>query len=158
MNRNLIDDLIQKHEGRNPCVYKDTLGNLTIGVGWNLDDPTAVAVAHTFGLNLLALQNGTECLSDEQIDDVMDYQVSKVILWLQGAITGWETLPDNAQAVCVDMGFNLGKPRFMGFHRFIGAIEAGDWPTAVNELVDSAWYEQVPNRAKDNIELLKEIA
>ena len=158
MNRTLIDDLIRKHEGVKPCVYKDSQGILTIGCGWNLEDPTAPAVAHVFGLNLLALQNGTDCLSDAQIGDVMDYQVSKCILDLQGLITGWETLPDNAQAVCVDMRFNLGLPRFAGFKKFIAAVEAHDWPTAVNEMVDSAWYNQVPNRAQDDIALLKEIA
>jgi lysozyme len=158
MDRNLIDQLIEKHEGRRTSVYKDSLGLLTIGVGWNLEDPTAPAVAHTFGLNLLALQNGTECLSDEQIDDVLSYQVSKTILALQGIITGWESLPDNAQAVCVDMAFNLGIPRFSGFRKFIAAVEAHDWPTAVNEMVDSNWYHQVTSRAQDDVALLKEIA
>lgn len=158
MNRDLIASLIRGHEGTRECVYKDSVGLLTIGCGWNLESGEAPAIAQAFNLNLESLKNGTECLSTTQIDDVYDYQLSKVLRQLQGVFPDWATMPDNAQAVCADLCFNLGIAGFNKFLKFIQCVKNGDWPGAVNQLVDSHWYTQVPNRAADDIALLKAIA
>lgn len=158
MNRDLISSLIRGHEGTREAVYKDSAGILTAGVGWNLDAADAPSIAQAFNIDLEALKNGTESLSTTQIDDVFDYQLSKVIRQLQGVFPEWETMPDNAQAVCVDLGFNLGLGGFLKFQKFIACVKNCDWAGAVNQLVDSAWLGQVKNRAEDDIALLKEIA
>lgn len=158
MNRDLISSLIRGHEGTREAVYKDSVGILTAGVGWNLEAADAPRIAQAFNIDLEALRNGTESLSTTQIDDVFDYQLSKVLRQLVGVFPGWETLPDNAQAVCADLCFNLGLGGFLKFQKFIACVKNSDWPGAVNQLVDSAWFGQVKNRAEDDISLLKEIA
>ena len=43
--------LISKHEGKRLCVYKDTMGHPTIGIGYNLDNPGAPAAIAAVGAN-----------------------------------------------------------------------------------------------------------
>ena len=37
------------------------------------------------------------------------------------------------------------------------AVEAGDWEKAADEMVDSDWYDQVGNRAKDLVERMRKV-
>ena len=43
--------LISKHEGKRLCVYKDTKGHPTIGIGYNLDNPGAPQAIAAVGAN-----------------------------------------------------------------------------------------------------------
>jgi len=45
------------------------------------------------------------------------------------------------------MMFNLGRPRLSKFKGMKAGVDARDWKKAADEMVDSAWYRQVPNRA-----------
>jgi lysozyme len=46
------------------------------------------------------------------------------------------------------MCFNLGYPRLSKFKGMKAAVEEADWNRAADEMVDSKWYQQVPNRAR----------
>ena len=46
------------------------------------------------------------------------------------------------------MMFNMGRPRFSGFKKFIAGVNANDWMEAGRQMEDSRWYRQVTNRAK----------
>ena len=39
-----------------------------------------------------------------------------------------------------------------------GAVYAGDWKKAADEMIDSAWYRQVPNRAGRLVTRMKALA
>ena len=45
------------------------------------------------------------------------------------------------------MCFNLGVNRFGRFEKFLAAIESRDWDTAADEMKDSKWHKQVPERS-----------
>ena len=57
-------------------------------------------------------------------------------------------LPEEAQLIIANMCFNLGFPRLYKFKKFIEAVNVRDWQAAADEMVDSRWHDQVPNRAK----------
>ena len=105
MNRALIESLIQKHEGRRSKVYADSLGILTIGIGWNLEDPQSEDICEHFRLNLNQLKNGTETLTDGQIDSVFSYQVTRTISDAASILPNLMTMPDNVSAAVIDMMF-----------------------------------------------------
>jgi hypothetical protein len=46
------------------------------------------------------------------------------------------------------MCFQLGRPRLSKFKNMIAAVEDLDWTTMADEMEDSNWYRQTPNRAK----------
>jgi len=60
------------------------------------------------------------------------------------------------------MCFQLGRPRLSKFKNMIAAVEDLDWASMSDEMEDSNWYRQTPQRAErltvrvDN-QLIKEI-
>ena len=65
------------------------------------------------------------------------------------------TLPEEAQLIIANMMFNLGRPRLSKFKGMKAGVDARDWKKAANEMVDSAWYRQVPNRANRLVNRMK---
>ena len=62
----------------------------------------------------------------------------------------WEkvkNLNQNRRRVIVEMIFNLGLGGVLGFKRMWGAIMAGDFKRAADEMIDSEWARQVGARA-----------
>ena len=157
MNRILIENLITKHEGVRVSVYTDTTGHLTIGIGWNLDSPDAARIAGLFGLNLNALKNGDEVMTQDQVDEVFDYQLNIVIGQANQLFPNFLAMPDTVQAVVCDVIFNMGLPVFREFVNTIAALKAGDWKLAAAGLQASKWFYQVPNRARDDISILEAV-
>lgn len=59
------------------------------------------------------------------------------------------------QDVLINMCFNLGITRLKTFQKALAAMEAGDWDTAADEMLDSAWARQVGDRAKELAEQMR---
>lgn len=154
MNDTFVRMLITKHEGFRRLVYHDSRGKSTIGIGFNLNDPTAAATCQAHGLDLQALMNGTAIsLSDAQA--VMADQILNAKFEALKLIPNFNTLPDNAQAVVVDMLFNMGLPVFSEFHGTIAALKAGNCQQASLQMKNSAWYHEVGSRGLEDVSLME---
>ena len=55
------------------------------------------------------------------------------------------------------MMFNMGRPRLSRFHKMKQAVDNRDWKEAANQMIDSRWYKQVPNRANRLVNRMKSI-
>jgi lysozyme len=132
----LRDELIRDEDNR-LTVYDDATGeplrsgmfikgNPTIGVGRNL---VGVGISNTESMYLLG--NNINACSAE-----LDTQVP----W-------WNTLDPVRQRVLLNMVFNLGIARLLGFRDFLAALEAKDYPTAARAMMASDWAVQVGARA-----------
>lgn len=55
------------------------------------------------------------------------------------------------------MMFNLGYPRLSKFRGMKRGVDAQDWNKAADEMVDSAWYTQVPNRAERLVQRMRAV-
>jgi len=125
----LVKNMLIVDEGLRLKPYKDTVGKLTIGVGRNLDD---VGISKDEALYLLendiqrAIQDATDIFGAEN----------------------WLSLDEIRQAVILDMLFNLGKPRFLTFRKFIQAIKEKNFSKAAFEMFNSRWARQVGRRAE----------
>lgn len=64
--------------------------------------------------------------------------------------------PEGVQAALINMCFNLGLPRLLGFKRMIAALEAKNYTLAAKEALNSKWATQVGDRAKDVAVMLRE--
>ena len=128
-----LKELLIKHEGYKKKPYKDTVGKLTIGVGRNLSD------------------NG---LTDDEIDYILNNDIKRCERELISIFSNYLTFPDNVKMVLVDMIFNLGMTRFLGFKNFIRAIEEMNLPLAQKEMLDSKWARQLPVRAHEDSKIL----
>lgn len=58
------------------------------------------------------------------------------------------------KAVLLDMCFNIGYAGLMKFKKMWFALGNKDYPEASRQAKDSAWYVQVGNRGKRNVEII----
>lgn len=115
------------HEGKRSKPYRDSVGKLTIGIGRNLDDSG---------------------LSDSEILYLFHNDILRVSMELEGAFPWFVRLSEHRQHALIDMTFNLGLSRLLGFKRFLTAMAAGDFNRASVEMLDSKWAGQVGLRAQ----------
>lgn len=127
-NLDKIKKLLRKHEGSSLQMYKCPAGKYTIGVGHNIED--------------LGISEEVEELLLQQDIDIAEKQV-------RNAVSCYDTLNEARQYVLVDMCFNMGITKLMGFKRMLRALELGDYKKASDEMKDSKWHSQVKSRAID---------
>ena len=157
MNREATRSLIYKHEGMRHVVYLDSKGIMTIGVGFNLERPGARQKIAACGVDYNQLCSGATALkSAEQVDSLFEDDLDEAIEDAITSVSNFIDQPDEVQMVIVDMVFNLGVGGFRAFKKTIAALEAKDYETAANEMQNSKWAEQVPNRAAENIRLVRQ--
>lgn len=126
MNREKLEAQLVIDEGKRARIYTDTVGKITGGVGRNLSDRPFSEDEIT-----LMLHNDIELAARE---------LDRVTPW-------WRGLNDARQNVMVNMMFNLGAPRLLGFRKFLLYAEAGRFDAAGGEMLDSTWAKQVGARA-----------
>jgi lysozyme len=119
--------VLTRHEGYEKKPYVDTVGKITIGVGWNLTD------------------NG---LPDEIIERLLDISINMAEAMLDARIPWWRKLDDARQAVVLNMAFNMGGKLFT-FVNTIAAIKRGEWEKAADGMRASKWAKQVGKRAEE---------
>lgn len=64
-------------------------------------------------------------------------------------------LPRDAQIALGDAAYQLGVPRLLEFHRMLGAVRAGDWGRAADEVLRSRWDRETPRRCERVAALLR---
>ena len=127
--------LILYDEGERLKPYADSVGVLSIGVGHNLSNGVSKAVSE-----LMFAEDRTTASAS----------LDKMLPW-------WSALPENAQIVLMNMCFNMGIYRLMGFHGFLSAMKVKQWAIAADHLLDSKAAKQLPNRYKRLAQLLRAI-
>lgn len=126
MNRGLLVTQLIVDENNKLHPYPDTDGNLTIGVGRNL---TTRGITPTESLYLLSNDI-----------DVAIHDLNTAVPW-------WTDISEQRQNVLVNMCFNMGIARLMGFKKMLAAAKAGLYATAAAEMLNSDWARQVGDRA-----------
>jgi len=129
-----VKALLRSHEGLRLNMYLDTLQNPTIGYGHNL------------------AQRG---ISLDIAETLLMEDINSTTTELIAAWPGFLNLTTNRKVAILDMAYNLGVPRFMGFERTIACLEADDNDGAAHEILTSLWASQVPNRAKDIAKIIR---
>jgi len=69
----------------------------------------------------------------------------------------FDDLPEEAQRIIANMMFNMGLTRLSKFKGMKRGVDAQDWNSAADEMVDSRWYDQVTNRADRLVERMRNI-
>ncbi len=130
---NITSQLIE-HEGLVNKVYICPAGKLTIGVGRNLEDRGLTDLESLFLLN-----NDIVSLNNE----------------LSIKLPFYKDLDDVRQGVLINMAFNMGIYGLLKFKNTLKLIEEQNYLFASDEMLDSKWARQVPNRAKELANLMK---
>ena len=128
--------LIKAHEGYRPMVYQCTEEHDTIGIGFKVSD--------------LFL---TEDVCDIILGQILDHNHEK----FSERFSWFKTLPEIAQAVLMDMVYQMGIHGVSKFKKTLKAFEIWDWETASDEMLDSLWARQTSSRAKELSNLIRNL-
>jgi GH24 family phage-related lysozyme (muramidase) len=146
-------------EGCVPWMYRDTAGNVTVGVGLMLPDAagacalpfvaaaggaaTAEEVAAEYvrvdGLAVGKLPAfykaaGSPELPQPVIDERLGAVLEGFEATLRAGLAGYDALPDGVKMALLDMAYNLGPEGLLkGYPRMVQAVETGNWAQAAVE-------------------------
>jgi lysozyme len=137
---------LELDEGVKYEIYLDHLDLPTFGIGHLVrdDDPEYGQLV------------GTE-ISEERVNEVFERDIEITLEDCRKLYDDFDELPEEAQLIIANMCFNLGYPRLSAFKGMKRGVDARDWDAAADEMVDSRWYRQVPNRAERLVQRMRSI-
>ncbi|MBI28931.1 MAG: hypothetical protein CFH21_00156 [Alphaproteobacteria bacterium MarineAlpha5_Bin11] len=133
INKKKISERIKKHEGFSNTIYLDQLGNKTIGYG------------HLIKKNETFQEN--KKYTKKFLNDIFKKDLNVAIENYKDIFSN-QRLPSEISGVLIEMIFQLGKKRFLGFKKMINAVKKNDFTKASFEMLNSKWHNQTPARAK----------
>ena len=127
----IVEDL-KRDEGFVSHAYTDSTEEkyLTIGYGRLIDKRLGGGIS----------EFEAECMLERDIVRAMD--------GLDAGLRWWRTMPEPWQRGLLNMAFNLGLPRLLGFRKMLAALEAGDGQRAAIECLSSKYAKDVGARAE----------
>jgi lysozyme len=145
----IIDEGVRLHP------YYCTSKCLTIGVGRNLDDNPLTSDEvkylmkrreHISAENLIAdfWVNG---ITMDEAHYLLENDMKRFDAELRRRIAWYGEAPEEVQGILLNMAFNMGVTRLLGFHATLPLIESGQYFQAGENLKVSLWAKQVKNRA-----------
>lgn len=134
MIRQQIKKMIKKDEGWSPKPYKCTEGIWTIGFGTNITRIT---------------REEGEMLLDLRLDKIINFDLLSLTAELPN-------LNDSRKIVLINMLYQLGLQGVKRFKNMRRAIRNGDFEKASEEMLDSKWFKQTPDRCRRLSEIMKE--
>ena len=147
MNIEQLRKELEVDEGVKYEIYNDHLGYPTFGIGHLVRDTDP--------------EHGQEIgtpVSEDRVIEAFNKDVESVLNDCTILYGDFSKLPEEAQLIIANMMFNLGRPRLSKFKGMKAGVDAKDWNKAADEMVDSAWYRQVPNRAGRLVKRMRALA
>lgn len=142
MNQEFVKNRIKAHEGFRNTVYTCPTGHLTIGYGHMLTDGDdfvegveydKAELEELFDKDFkIAYEDATDIISEQELN-----------------------IPDLAKEVLIEMCFQLGKPRVLKFQKMISALKDNKFQKAADEMIDSRWHKQTPERCKSLANIMR---
>ncbi len=113
------------HESYEKFPYVDSVGKISIGIGYNLTD---------------------RGLSDDWINHQFQSDVTYFYSQLHDHFPWFNDLNHDRQIILVDVCF-MGFKKFLTFKKMIAALSKHNYNEAAIQLLDSRWAQQVKGRA-----------
>jgi len=132
----MLFEQLKFEEGLRLRAYLCPARKKTIGYGHNLDAKP--------------LYEGNK-IPDEITKDIAEVllhdDVERTMDMLDAIWPGFISLHGARRDACINMAFQLGVARFMGFRKMCDALDKSDWERAHFEALNSYWARQTPERA-----------
>ena len=137
---------ISADEGKVLHAYLCSEHHKTVGIGHKVleTDPESSLDIYGIGADVTDDQR----ISEDRCYELFQEDVQIAIGGCQEIYGNWEELPQEMQHVLVNMCFQLGQGGLGKFKNFKVAIEDYQWQRASEEMLDSRWNQQTPERAQ----------
>ena len=144
MNMDRLLESVKKHEGYRNKVYLDTLGKRTVGVGH------------------LCVEDFWE--DDKEYEEkflmtILEHDLQTAIKGAKDlmAENGCMDIDEQAEEIIIEMVFQLGKTGVSKFKNMWKALSGLDYSTAADQMLDSRWAKQTPNRANGMADIMRSL-
>jgi lysozyme len=147
VDKDKLREEIASDEGCRMEIYLDHLGLPTMGIGHLItqDDPEYNQPVGTL-------------ITEERVRQLFNLDIAVTLEDCRMIYPDFESLPEEAQLVIANMCFQLGRPRLTKFRKMKAAVDERRWNDAADEMVDSRWHDQTPNRAKRLVKRIRDLA
>lgn len=139
---------IRANEGVRYEVYRDSLGNLTYGVGHLV---TPGEINPVTGRPYQVGDSVSPALVESTY--LQDYQQAANDA-ARFAGNSWNNLSPDRQTVLTDMAFNMGGAGLNGFTQLQAAVRSSNWTAAGYEITNSRYGNLLPGRAGRNASIM----
>jgi len=146
MNIENLRKELELDEGVKHEIYNDHLGYATFGIGHLVIDSDP--------------EHGQEIgttISKDRVIEAFNNDVQTVLADCERLYNDFNVLPEECQMIIANMMFNMGRPRLSKFKGMKAGVDSQDWNKAADEMIDSAWYRQVPQRAGRLVKRMKAV-
>ena len=127
---------IKHHEGFRSKVYKCTEGYDTIGYGFAIKDLE---------------------LDEDLAEEILIRKLEKLIKRVRAKFDWLDSVPHEVQGVLVEMSYQMGLSNVSKFKKALHAMQMLQWKQAADEMLDSRWAKQTPNRAKELSNIIRSL-
>jgi lysozyme len=147
MNKDTLIKQLMIDEGYVESVYNCSANKATFGIGHLITkaDPEYGKPIGTY-------------VSRQRCEDAFEDDLVNVLKDCYALFPEFDSYSDEEQEIIANMAFNLGRNRLGKFKRFIAAVKDRDLREAANQMIDSSWYRQLPNRAGRLVKRMKKQA
>lgn len=156
MNKQRVMARLKVEEGCILHVYPDSKKIKTAGIGKNLSDITIdnLAALRALGgrfadvedIDTVVIMILADGLTMEEAEALLSCDVDAAERDLLNNLSCYPLLDELRQEVLVNLCFNMGINRLLGFKKALAAINDGDWNRAADEMLDSRWARDVKDR------------
>jgi len=132
----MLDNLvisIKEHEGFENHVYKDSLGFDTLGYG------SKMPISKKEATVLLRMR----------LDDIINDLKKRQPIFNQ--------MPEEARSILSNMAYQMGVTGLLKFKKTWEYLQEHEFEKASVEMLDSVWFKQTPERAKELSNRMKKI-
>ena len=123
---------IREDEGFESKPYQDHLGNWTFGIGF------------TF-------------ITEEESVAVLKLRLSAILASLNAQLHWYADLPIEVKNIMLNMAYQLGVSGLLGFTKTMVLLKNERWVAAADEMLDSKWARQTPERANRLSDRLRKV-
>ena len=127
---------IKHHEGFRKSVYKCTEGYDTIGYGFAFKDLE---------------------MDEDIAEEILIRKEEKLFKRVRKRFDWLDSVPREVQGILVEMSYQMGLSNVSKFKKALHAMQMLQWKKAADEMLDSRWAKQTPNRAKELSDIIRSL-
>lgn len=124
---------IKQSEGFRGEVYQDHLGFDTLGYGTKMP------------------------ISEKEAEMLLIARLNSKMREIETKQPIYNALSETAKDIILEMCYQMGVNGVLKFKNMWAALKDGDYETAADEMLDSMWAKQTPNRAEDLADKMRAI-
>ena len=100
--------------------------------------------------------HGMTWITEEESLSILTGRITELHLQLSEDLGWYKDMPPEVKGVIIEMCYQMGFAGFCKFKKAISNMQDKNWKEAANEMLDSLWAKQTPERANRLADIVRE--